>query len=1017
MGHAIRLLYIEDNETDLRDFLHTVRKRGLPYEVSSVGSIEKARAHLEESSVDLIIANYNLPDGHSTELLNEVEDTPFILLTGALEEHAALRILEQGADDCLLKDAERRYLDALSFTVEKTLRRRRLRQELRESEDRLSSFMRNLPGAAWIKDLDGRYVSVNPEAERIFGLSSEMVRGRKDPDIFPPETAREFAENDRLALAREGALQTTEVLRHDDGVDHYSVVRKFALRGRGGKPAYVAGVAFDVTERIRVAQALRESEARFRSTFENAAVGISHIDLEGHFLLVNQCLCDILGYSKDDLLGRHFADITHPEDRDLDKLDHGRLVAGRINSYRMEKRYIRKNGSEIWVLVTRSLQRDETGKPLYSISIVQDIALRKQAEEELRRVAQFPEENPSPVLRLTEQGKLLYANRAAVAMLTELGWTAARPIPAPMAALIDSSSGCNYEREISTPAGRVLSFAVSYIAPSHYFNLYGRDVTIRKQAQEALQESETRFRTLANAIPQLTWMARADGWIFWYNRRWYEYTGASPEEMQGWGWQKVHDPKTLPAVLERWRTSIDTGEPFDMIFPLRGADGLFRPFLTRVVPLKDINGRVVQWFGTNTDISEQRRIEEELAAAKANAEQARAAAERANRAKDHFLAVLSHELRTPLTPVLMGVSMLQSRADLDSSMRETLEMVRRNVEMEALLIDDLLDVTRIARGKTELIRNSVELGAVIARAVEVCKPDIEARGLHLNVDMGSTSPYWVHADESRLQQVFWNVLKNAVKFTPQNGCIGIRCHLDDGRAVIEVADSGIGIEADALQRVFNAFEQAGGANNRQFGGLGLGLAISKALIEMHGGAIEAHSQGPNKGATFRIQLPTRTPDDQFRRETVADVPLNALRPLSILLVEDHGVTAKMMKMVLVEKGHTVHVAGDVHTALDLADHHEIDLVLSDIGLPDGSGHDLMRSLRSRGRLFPGIALSGYGQEHDIQKSYEAGFSAHLTKPATREAVLTAVASVSSRNRTAKPDDSAANGTEKAVSDL
>lgn len=988
MERAIRLLYIEDNEPDLRAFLLALQRKELPYDVHSVESIEKARAHLAEFPVDLIIANYNLPDGHSTELLSEFAEIPFILLTGTLEEHAVLRTLEQGADDYLPKDADKRYLDALSLAVQKALYHRRLMQEVRQSEERLSAFMRNLPGAAWIKDLAGRYVSINSEAERIFGVSSEMVCGKGDQDLFPPATARVFAENDRRALAEETGLQTTEVLRHFDGVDHYSIVRKFALKGPLGRPAYVAGVAFDITERIQTEQALSRSEARFRSTFENAAVGIAHIDPQGRYLLVNQCLCDILGYSKEELLGRRFSEVIHPDDMDRDALDHRRLIAGHIDSCRMEKRYVRKDGSAIWVLTTRSLQRDESGKPLYSISIVQDIALRKQAETELRQVAQFPEENPSPVLRLTEEKKLLYANRAAIGMLTELGWRTEQPIPALLEPLVNPNSECSCEQEIATPEGRVFSFTVTHIAASHYFNLYGRDVTARKQAQEALQESEVRFRTLANAIPQLTWIARADGWIVWYNRRWYDYTGTSPEEMQGWGWEKVHDPKTLPAVLERWRNSINTGEPFDMVFPLRGVDGLFRPFLTRVVPLKDANGRIVQWFGTNTDISEQRKIEEELAAAKAHAEQA-------SRAKDHFLAVLSHEMRTPLTPVLMGLSLLQDRADLDSKMKETLEMIRRNVEMEARLIDDLLDVTRIARGKTELHRNPVELGAVIARAVEVCKPDIEARGLHLSVDMGSSSPYWVHADESRLQQVFWNLLKNAVKFTPQDGCIGIRCSRDDGRTVIEVVDSGIGIETDSLQRVFNAFEQAGGANNRQFGGLGLGLAISKALIEMHGGAIEAYSEGQNKGATFRVQLPATTLKDQSRREVASDAQMNALRPLHILLVEDHSVTARMIKMVLNEKGHVVETAGDVQTALDLASQHEIDLLLSDIGLPDGSGHDLMQRLRSLGHTFPGIALSGYGQEHDIRKSYEVGFSAHLTKPASRETLLNAVASISS----------------------
>jgi len=390
---------------------------------------------------------------------------------------------------------------------------------------------------------------------------------------------------------------------------------------------------------------------------------------------------------------------------------------------------------------------------------------------------------------------------------------------------------------------------------------------------------------------------------------------------------------------------------------------------------------------------DRKRAEEALKAAKDSAECAKAAAEQANRAKDHFLAVLSHELRTPLTPVVMGLSMLQDRPDLDPTVRETLEMVCRNVQLEARLIDDLLDVSRIAQGKFELSRSAVELCTVLQRAVEVCKPDIEARRLHFGMDLGPAAPYWVEADAPRLQQVFWNLLKNAIKFTPHGGCVGIRCWPKGEHVMVEVSDSGIGIEPEALSRIFNAFEQAERSITQQFGGLGLGLAISKSLVEMHGGQIEAQSEGQGKGATFRVRLPLTAPAGAPAARPPATSRRHAVRPMRILLVEDHGVTAKLMGMVLTSDGHTVEAAGDIATALELAGQHAFDLLLSDLGLPDGSGHDLMCQLRQRGHKFPGIALSGYGQEEDIQRSREAGFAAHLTKPASREAVVGAIAFV------------------------
>ena len=340
--------------------------------------------------------------------------------------------------------------------------------------------------------------------------------------------------------------------------------------------------------------------------------------------------------------------------------------------------------------------------------------------------------------------------------------------------------------------------------------------------------------------------------------------------------------------------------------------------------------------------------------------------------------------------------MLQGRPDLDQDIRETLEMVRRNAEMEARLIDDLLDLTRISRGTVDLHKQHVDLGAVIDSAVEVCRADIEARGLEFGVDMGPDSPYWVEADIIRLQQVFWNLLKNAIKFTPHGGCVGIHCHRDgQGHVVAEVNDSGIGIDPDALPRLFNAFEQAERSLSRQFGGLGLGLAISKAMVQLHGGSIEAHSEGRGKGATFRVRLPLSTPPGQPEPLAPATSRTLVVGPLRILLAEDHGVTARLLCQVLTLDRHEVQTAGDVATALELADCHPFDLLISDLGLPDGSGHDLIRELRSRGHKFPGIALSGYGQEEDILRSHEAGFAAHLTKPIPRERLVESIVSVMS----------------------
>lgn len=517
------------------------------------------------------------------------------------------------------------------------------------------------------------------------------------------------------------------------------------------------------------------------------------------------------------------------------------------------------------------------------------------------------------------------------------------------------------------------------------------------ERSRALAESEERLRRLGDNLPQSA--------VYQYIHDFdgtprFLYVSAGIELLCG---VKIEDvlrdsstvhrlilPEYLTALTEAEAVSKRDLSVINMEVQMRRTDGKVRWMHIRSRPHRMPDGRV-EWDGVQTDITVRKKAQEELAAAKA-------AAEQANRTKDHFLAVLSHELRTPLTPVVMAASMLQDIPNLDPTVHETLETIHRNIELEARLIDDLLDVSRIAQGKIELHRSRVELGTIIERAVEVCRPDIEARQLQFGVDLGPAGSYWVDADVTRLQQVFWNLLKNAVKFTPRGGCVGIRCLPDGTHVVIEVNDSGIGIEPEAILRIFNAFEQVEHSVTLQFGGLGLGLAISKALVEMHGGTIDVQSAGLGKGSTFRVRLPLTTPAHRPEALLPATPPQHAVHPLRILLVEDHGVTAKMMTTVLSQEGHSVKTASDVATGLEMANQNDFDLLMSDLGLPDGSGHDLMRQLRERGYKFPGIALSGYGQEEDIQRSREAGFAIHLIKPASREAVLAAVASVAAGQR-------------------
>jgi PAS domain S-box-containing protein len=522
------------------------------------------------------------------------------------------------------------------------------------------------------------------------------------------------------------------------------------------------------------------------------------------------------------------------------------------------------------------------------------------------------------------------------------------------------------------------------------------DITDRKAAEEAVRENEGRLRTLADAMPQLVWMADTDGYIFWYNQRWYDYTGTSPEQMEGWGWQSLHDPEMLPLVMERWRASIETGEPFEMEFPLKGADGVFRWFLTRVNPLRDSHGRIVRWFGTNTDVDEQRRTAEEL--------------REANRLKDEFLATVSHELRTPLTAILGWAHILRVKQFDEESSAHALETIERNAYAQAQLINDLLDVSRIITGKLRLDVRQVEPGSLIEAAVEALRPAAEAKDIRIQkvLDTGVVS---VAGDPARLQQVVWNLLSNAVKFTPKGGSVQVELGRIDSHIEIAVSDTGAGINTEFLPHVFERFRQADQSTTRHHGGLGLGLAIVRHLVELHGGTVEADSPGEGQGATFVVKLPAVA---VYQKETGAgrahpaagdslsayDCP-ERLDGLKVLVVDDEVDTRELFKAGIGRCGAEVVTAGSAREALAILEEMRPDLLISDIGMPGEDGYELIRKVRAlpaaRGGKIPAIALTAYARTEDRMRALRAGYQMHIVKPVELAELVAVMASLIGRS--------------------
>jgi signal transduction histidine kinase/ActR/RegA family two-component response regulator len=355
----------------------------------------------------------------------------------------------------------------------------------------------------------------------------------------------------------------------------------------------------------------------------------------------------------------------------------------------------------------------------------------------------------------------------------------------------------------------------------------------------------------------------------------------------------------------------------------------------------------------------------------------------ANAAKDQFLALLSHELRNPLSPVIAMVAELEARDSRSPHIRRALEVIRRNVELEARLIDDLLDVTRIAKGKLQLTFEVVSIHEILQRAYEICAEDMSAKSIEAKFELKAASPY-VEGDPARLQQVFWNLIKNSVKFTPTNGCITIAtANPKQDEIEIRITDTGIGIEQDKIGKIFNAFEQGQSSITRRFGGLGLGLAISKAMVDAHRGKIRVESPGKDLGSTFIVDLKTvpapisaANGADGERPEAAKE---NVSRRHRVLVVDDHPDTCTGMKLMLERRGYDISVAHSAEQAIEKASQQDFDLLISDIGLPDRSGYELMKELREQKGL-RGIALSGFGADQDVSKTRDAGFSEHMTKP-------------------------------------
>jgi PAS domain S-box-containing protein len=640
-----------------------------------------------------------------------------------------------------VSDRNQRFLDLYARHAADLIERLRSEEALRESEQRFARFMEQLPGLAWIKDLQGRYVYANDAAVKIFRCTRDGLYGKADDEVFPPQTAAQFQANDRRALASETGVQLIETLEHEDGIVHHSVISKFPILGPEGSPAFVGGMAIDITDRLRAEEVLAESEERFRQLAENIKEVFWMADPQTtEMLYISPAYEQVWGQSCQSLYEqpRSFLDAVHPDDRERVRL----------------------------------------------------------------------------------------------------------------AAVEKHSRG------------------------------------------EATDE---------------------------------EYRVVRPDDSVRW----VRD---------------------------------------RAFPVRDANGRVYRMVGIAEDITEKKRAEEDL--------------KEAHRRKDEFLATLAHELRNPLAPIRNALELIKRADGNPTLMEQSRRMMERQLAQMVRLIDDLLDISRITRGKLQLRKERVELAAAVQTAVEATRSFIDAQAHQLTVTL-PCEPVPLDADPMRLAQVFSNLLHNAAKYTEKGGHIWLTAEQRGGEVVVSVRDTGIGIAGEHLAHIFEMFSQVAPALERSQGGLGIGLALIRGLVELHGGRVEARSAGPGRGSEFMVCLPVVETPVQARPEASGDREQSRAGPkCRILVADDLRDSADSLAMMLRLAGHDTQTAHDGLEAVQAAATFRPDVVVLDIGMPKMNGYEAARHIRQQpwGKHMVLVALTGWGQEEDKRRAMEAGFDHHLTKP-------------------------------------
>jgi PAS domain S-box-containing protein len=896
-------------------------------------------------------------------------------------------------------EASTRFFESLAQNIGMAIQRTAAEEALRVSEQRFRLLVEQAVDGIFVSDAGGVYSDVNEAGCQMLGYTREEILARSIADVIAEEEVRRIGPE--VARFANGQVVTSEwrFRRKDGSFFTGEVVGRQLPDGR------LQAILRDVTERKRADEALRESEARLRRIARTGRIGFFEWNASRDTSYWSPEHYEIFGFEPGSSTSwQRWLEGVHPADRERVVHNAARLLErvraeGQVRGHKDEYRLIRADGSVVWAESEVSV--DMVGGEAIVSGAVRDISERKHAELSLRD-AQI---RTTAILRgiadtfygLDREWRFTVVNPAAERA----------PFGRPASELLGKVIWDLYPGLVGTGTHRRYLDAAEKLALEHYeaqsplngrwyevfmqgwiggVDVYMRDITERKQADEALRESEQRERqraadlqTILDTAPiGLAIAGDARGHHIQGNRANEQMFGLPPgAELSkagphAAGFRVFQDGRELAPVELPMQRAIRGEVVREQVFDVVREDGQELAVYAKATPLFDEAGRPRGAVGAFLDITALKRAEQALV--KANA-----ALAEADRRKDEFIAVLSHELRNPLAPIRYALPLL-GEEPLGEGGRRATAVIDRQVAHLSRLVDDLLDVSRITSGKIDLQRDYVALGAILGAAAEAASPAIAAARHTFEIDVRD-APIWLHVDAARISQAVTNLLNNSAKYTPPGGRIRLEASADEGGVVIRVIDNGVGIAPQALPTVFEMFRQVSDPKTKQ-GGLGIGLTLAKQLVEMHGGTIEAHSAGENRGAEFVVHLPVAVAAGRTDERRTPN-PCGQAARLRVLIVDDNVDLVDMLATVVEADGHQVRKAFDGRSAISAALEYQPHLILLDVGMPDMNGMEVAKELRRHAELAGTriVALTGWGQAEDRRRTVEAGFDDHLTKPA------------------------------------